>query len=70
LGLLYMARAGYDPRQAVAFWKRFSKHGSKRGGGPPEFLRTHPLDKTRIARINRLIPKAMAEYKRAKKSRK
>lgn len=65
LGLLYMARAGYDPRQAVAFWQRFAAYGEERGGKPPEFLSTHPLDSRRIARLQKLMPTAMAEYERS-----
>lgn len=70
LGLLYMARAGYDPREAVDFWKRFQAYGQKRGGKPPEFLSTHPMDSRRIAGLERMMPKAMAEYERAKNRRK
>ena len=66
LGLLYMARAGYDPRQAIAFWRRFEEYGRKQGGKPPEFLSTHPLDNTRIAKLERLMPQAMDEYARAR----
>lgn len=69
LGLLYMARAGYDPREAIAFWQRFSDHGRKRGGKPPEFLSTHPLDRTRIARIRDLMPRALQEYQQARSRR-
>src|SRR6476619_1079613 len=43
IGLVYMARAGYDPRQAVAFWKRMLRIG--KGKEPPEFLSDHPSDK-------------------------
>jgi metalloendopeptidase OMA1, mitochondrial len=66
LGLLYMARAGYNPRQAISFWRRFEDYGGKRGGNPPEFLSTHPLDSARIANLERLMPQAMAEYERAR----
>lgn len=66
LGLLYMARAGYDPRQAIAFWQRFQDYGRSRGGRPPELLSTHPLDSSRIANLDRLLPQALAEYERAK----
>src|SRR5512134_61021 len=45
LGLIFMAMAGYDPREAVGFWKRMSA-GKK--GAPPEFLSTHPADNKRI----------------------
>jgi predicted Zn-dependent protease len=63
LGLLYMARAGYDPREALDFWKRFAAYSDKRGGKPIEFLSTHPLDDRRIAQIEELLPKAEAEYR-------
>lgn len=67
VGLLYMARAGYDPKQSVEFWRRFSSHNQeKQGGGPPEFLRTHPLDEKRIEQLQALMPKALAEYKAPK----
>src|SRR5204862_3912306 len=45
IGLLYMARAGYDPRESIAFWERMSAVG---GEEPPEFLSTHPSTGTRI----------------------
>ncbi|WP_295540122.1 M48 family metallopeptidase [uncultured Thiohalocapsa sp.] len=66
LGLVYMARAGYDPREAIAFWERFQAYNRKQGGGkPPEFLSTHPLDDRRIAELRALLPRAQAEYARA-----
>lgn len=65
LGLLYMARAGYDPRSAVDFWQRFSAYTREKGGAPPEFLSTHPIDTRRIAQIEALMPKALAEYQKA-----
>lgn len=67
LGLLYMARAGYNPQEAVEFWKRFSDYNAKKGGGsPPEFLSTHPIDDTRIAQLEKLMPEALREYQTAK----
>ncbi|HKK05521.1 MAG TPA: M48 family metallopeptidase [Gammaproteobacteria bacterium] len=67
LGLIYMARAGYDPREALAFWKRFAAYNKKNGGAPPEFLSTHPLDARRIKQIEKLLPDAEAEYRKAKR---
>jgi predicted Zn-dependent protease len=66
LGLLYMARAGYDPAEAIAFWKRFAAYNAKHGGKPPAFLSTHPLDARRIAQLEQMLPQARAEYERAK----
>lgn len=68
LGLIYMARAGYDPREAVEFWKRFSAYNNQHGGGQRlEFLSTHPLDERRIAQIQSLLPQALPEYQKAKR---
>jgi len=62
LGLVYMARAGYDPRGAVDFWKRFAAYNQQHGNQQWEFLSTHPLDQRRIAQIEQLLPQAVAEY--------
>lgn len=59
IGLIYMARAGYDPREAVDFWRRMSELS---GDGGPEFLSTHPSNENRIAAIERLLPEAIAVY--------
>ena len=65
IGLIYMARAGYDPRQAIAFWRRFGDYQAQRGGGRPiEFLSTHPLDETRIRALEEFMPQALAEHSR------
>jgi metalloendopeptidase OMA1, mitochondrial len=68
VGLLYMARAGYDPEEAVRFWQRFSEAKGSAGGGTPEFLRTHPLDSTRIANLQKWMPEAKAQFRGAKTS--
>ncbi len=60
LGLIFMAMARYDPREAVTFWERMAK--SKDGKVPPEFLSTHPSDETRIRQINVLLPEALRYY--------
>jgi predicted Zn-dependent protease len=52
LGLNYMQRAGYDPRQAIPFWQRMQASGGSR---PPEFLSTHPDPDNRIQRIRNYI---------------
>ncbi len=65
LGQLYMARAGYDPKESIEFWKRFAAWAAKQGKRPPEFLSTHPLGKTRIRQLEKFLPEAEAEYRRA-----
>lgn len=62
MGMIYMAKAGYDPSEAVAFWRRMQKAG---GAKPPEFLSTHPTDENRIAAIEKLLPEALAFYRPA-----
>jgi len=52
LGLQYMHRAGYDPRQAIPFWQRMQEGGGSR---PPEFISTHPDPDNRIGRLRAYI---------------
>ncbi len=61
LGLIYMARAGYDPHAAVDLWVRMSQ-AAKSGSQPPEFLSTHPAHATRIQQIQAWLPEAMRYY--------
>ncbi len=46
VGLVYMARAGFDPRESVPLWRNMG--AANKGQQPPEFLSTHPSDETRI----------------------
>jgi len=61
IGMVLMAKAGYDPAAAADFWERMT--ASAAGGGdatPPEFLSTHPSDDRRIAELRRRLPEAIA----------
>jgi predicted Zn-dependent protease len=62
LGLIYMAKAGYDPRAARDLWVRMAET-SKGSGKPPEFLSTHPSEATRIKQIEGWLPEAMQYYR-------
>lgn len=62
IGLVYMARAGYNPEGALDFWQRFAAATANQNG-PPSLLRTHPLTEDRIADLRKLMPQARAEYK-------
>lgn len=64
IGLRYSAKAGYDPRASTMFWKKMA--AQNKGGGLPEFMRTHPSDERRIANLERLIPAALPLYQAAK----
>ncbi len=62
MGLIFMAMAGYDPREAPKFWQRMNANsGGKR---PPEFLSTHPNPDTRIKDLNAQMPEALKYYKK------
>ena len=60
MGLIFMAMAGYDPAEAVEFWKRMSQIDGQK---PPEFLSTHPADETRIRNLRAFLPEAMKYFK-------
>jgi predicted Zn-dependent protease len=62
LGLIYMAKAGYDPHAARDLWVRMAE-ASKGSGKPPEFLSTHPSEATRIKQIEGWLPEAMQYYR-------
>lgn len=59
IGLILMARAGYDPAQSVPFWERMAAAG---GGQTLEFLSTHPAPATRISDLKKELPEAEKYY--------
>jgi len=59
-GLIFAAMAGYDPREAIAFWKRMAALGGQK---PPVLLSDHPADEDRIAKLEALMPEALTYYK-------
>ena len=65
IGLRYMAKAGYDPREAVAFWQRFKSATGP--SGTPELLSTHPATDKRIKALQRALPEAIALYEQSTK---
>jgi len=60
IGILLAADAGYDPRESVALWERMGQISG--GGGPSEFMSTHPSHETRIDQLKKWMPEAMAIY--------
>ena len=63
IGMLLLARAGFDPAEAVEFWKRMlaARHGPK----PAEFASTHPSHEHRIADLRSMLPRANYVYQHA-----
>ena len=71
IGLTLMAKAGYDPHEAVPFWERMSgcprsmigKLCFRSQAAIPEFLSTHPSDLTRIQQIEAWLPEVLQHYR-------
>ena len=66
IGLLLMAKAGYDPNEAIKFWQRMSAASGGSQGGLSDFLSTHPSDAKRVKDLQELLPEAMQYYKKSK----
>ncbi len=67
IGLIYMAKAGYDPREAIVFWERMDA-AVKGKPQPPEFLSTHPGYGTRINNLKKWLPQALPYYEQSQKA--
>jgi len=59
IGLILMARAGYDPHESILFWQRMNAKSENR---PLEFLSTHPAPESRIRSLKNSIDDAMPYY--------
>src|SRR5690625_2883365 len=66
VGLLYAARAGYDPRESVTFWQKMQRESESRSS-PPGWLSTHPTDTKRIRDLQSMMPQAMKEYEKTQR---
>ena len=65
IGIELAAKAGYDPSAAISLWQKMA---SVSGGGPPEFLSTHPSPANRQQRLAELAPQMMAYYEQARRN--
>jgi len=59
MGLELMARAGYDPHEAISLWKKMMAAEKTE---PPQFLSTHPASAARIADLERHMPQVLPLY--------
>ncbi len=64
MGVELAARAGFDPRAAVSLWQKMQKAA---GGGPPQWLSTHPSSETRIRDLTDYSGRVMPLYEAARK---
>jgi predicted Zn-dependent protease len=60
IGLVYLARACFDPREAPRLWRRMGEHSQ--GKAPPEWQSTHPASETRVRQFNEWMPEALDIY--------
>jgi predicted Zn-dependent protease len=65
IGVELAARGGYDPRAALTLWQ---KMGQASGGGPPEWLSTHPSNETRLRELQIYVQKVTPLYEKARTS--
>jgi len=63
MGLIYLARACFDPAEAPHLWERMGEASA--GRTPAEFMSTHPSHETRIRQFNEWMPEAL-EIRRQK----
>lgn len=58
IGLVLLAMACFDPREAPQLWARMG--ANREGAGPPEFASTHPAPETRIRQFEAWMDEALA----------
>jgi len=63
MGVELAARAGYDPRAAIALWQKMAKLG---GSAPPALLSTHPSNEARIKDLTEFSQKVLPLYEEAR----
>jgi predicted Zn-dependent protease len=64
IGVMYMARAGYNPEESVKVLERLDE-ASANMPKPPAFLSTHPSNPERIIQLMDAMPKALKEREKA-----
>jgi predicted Zn-dependent protease len=69
VGLERMAKAGFDPRAAINFWKGMSAYMKQSGRDQvPEFLSTHPTDQARIDALVKKLTPALVDFNAAREA--
>jgi predicted Zn-dependent protease len=65
VGMMYMARAGYDPRAAPRIWQRIARASDRQTAMPLSIFSTHPRDDLRAQELKKHLPEALALYEAA-----
>ena len=63
VGQQYMARAGYEPAEAIKLWERMAANAG--GSAPPEWMSTHPSNESRKQNLTKWLPLAESTYNSA-----
>lgn len=63
VGMMYMAKAGYDPRAAIRVWERAAERESD--PGLFAMFSSHPTNKSRKKALEAKLPEAMEAYRQA-----
>ena len=64
IGIMYMARAGYDPNAVVELWKK----AAKKKKGATSIYASHPSSGARAKALEKYLAEAVYEYKSATNS--
>ncbi|EFQ29076.1 peptidase family M48 [Colletotrichum graminicola] len=62
IGMMLMAEACYDPREAIAFWRRMDAEATREQTHVPDFLSTHPSNEQRVEKCKEWMPKAIERW--------
>ena len=65
LGMIYMAKAGYDPKAALSFWRKFGSGDGAGDGGLGQYLSSHPMGERRLQELSAHLPEAESCYQGA-----
>ncbi len=64
IGIMYMARAGYNPEESIKVIENL-ENASAGMPTPPAWLSTHPSNPERILQLMDLMPKALEAYRKS-----
>ena len=64
VGMELGARAGYNPRAGITLWQKMANANK---GAPPQWMSTHPSGSTRIAEMERNLPRVQPLYEQARR---